>query len=83
MSALVNKFAPGYRTITLTSPLLVAGSQCLIFYYYVHGNVTLQITYAAKNDVSEKLKSYIGNKDHAWRKASISLPSNKKDYKVK
>ena len=82
MSALVNKFALGDKTTTLTSPLLVAGSQCLIFYYYAYGEVTLQITYAAKDGTSEKLKSYTGSKDHTWRKASIALPSNKKDYKV-
>ena len=82
MSALVNRFAIGDKTTTLTSPQLAAGSQCLIFYYYTHGNVTLQVNYVVNGKTAKVLWSHSGDDEQTWKRVEVSIPSSNNEYKV-
>ena len=78
MNVLTNKYS--FAPTTLTSPQLAAGSQCLIFYYYAYGEVTLQVNYVVnKNTI---LWSQAGSKDEMWKKVELSLPTTTNNYKV-
>ncbi|XP_067933255.1 uncharacterized protein [Watersipora subatra] len=71
---------------SLTSPKLIGGSRCLVFYYYVLGQVTLQVSIHLDKKPTQELWSYTGSENASWALAQIalqpSLPPNSKNYKI-
>ena len=78
MHVLLDKYSFG--PTSLTSPLLATGRQCLIFYYYAYGEVTLQVNYVVNKKTI--LWSQAGSNDQMWKKVELSLPTTINNYKV-
>ena len=80
MKALTDKYL--FAPTTLTSPLLAAGSQCLIFYYYTYGKVTLQVNYVVNGKTAKALWSHSGDEVQKWKRVEVSIPISNNEYKV-